>query len=207
MRKCGYCRHVGHTSSGCDIRLGQINQVQRHVGLQRRDISALMHENGLGIGAIVSAYYYGDGEFHPCLVTQDSLDSAFTDGNNTHEFYNIRYSKAVRMQLYSVSGNFVESKVDDQYYNNITRSDFSFRVVPLDINETYLRASFHISDLPKGPNNNPSSTLDKSRGWYSRYSTLLSPSEDGEPSAVARCSEFYLHDRLDKKNRRVFPIF
>jgi len=203
MRKCGYCRDVGHMMPDCKLRLEQIDMIRRHVVMQRQDIARLMPLNGFGIGAIVNAYDYLSGEEIPCILTQDSLDTAMSQ--NFVEYRIVKYSKQARATLLNYSGRGYE-ELNNNLVTSVERSGLAMTVTPLDpMHPTgKLPCTLHISDLKIGGVTNTQGT--KRDGWWSRYCELLSPSSEGEPSKVALLFPVHLHERIGNGERLIQPV-
>lgn len=197
MRKCGYCRAVGHVASKCEVKLAEIDTLRRHVGGERKRMVEILINNGAGVGAIVGGYHYErEGEV-PCFVTQESLNSAVSAWNNSmHSMYNLKYSKRVRVDLNTFSG-IVQKELDNFRYKH--EYLISLDVTPLDSTLDACRVYLPITILQKGTESNKWHAGIPNYSWH-RHGTILSPSYDGEVDMKVVGTAFTVSNRLDERS-------
>lgn len=207
MRKCGYCRDIGHTSANCQQKKVQIETVQRQYGRQRTMIADALTRSGYGIGAVISAYDYFNGKMVNCIVTQESLDAAMTV-QTFNEFRIVKYSKQVRacmIEYFNDRHNELDGLV--QY---TMREAFYLPVQSMDIGASpTVNAYIHVSDFVGFVDMDNKYAIPERKGnsAWNRYSQILLPSNDGRPSSVAMNTPFFLHERLSKARIPVPPLF
>lgn len=197
-RRCGYCREYGHNFAKCNSRLTIIDNIRKFIGAERKGIMEMMLRSGVGVGAIVTAYSFGSGEFIPCLVTQDSIDSVATCWRNSFlDFRSVKYSKQVRTvlrtgTLYRNPDN--HESVDIRDFNQV-----SFNVTPLSGCDASLPATMRVL------NGKIVTGVQPTYSWE-RYGEILSDSYDGEVNMDKLMEKFRIHERLTRGDTLVEPI-
>jgi len=195
MRKCGYCRDLGHMSRVCHRRLGQIEAVRRHIGRQRLAIGEALPLNGYGVGAIINVpHWEAEGGVAACLITEESINEAVYWCNPLVEQDKMKYSKAMRIGLNNYMHKVDWGELPD-WMRVSHKSTISFNVTPLDPGLSSARAYLHMSDLPLGALSKLTPN-DKHRSYFMKFSELLSPSNDGQPSQEALNTPVRAHERL-----------
>mgnify|MGYP003334968397 CR=1 FL=1 len=197
MRKCGYCREMGHVASKCHVKNREIETLRRHVGEERKRILEILIANGAGVGAIVAGHHYNvEGEV-PCFVTQEALNSAISLWTNSlFTMNNMKYCKRVRVDLNTFSG-VLEPDIDN--FRFMHQYNIALDAIPLDTSLDACRVHLPITVLRKGTEGNKYHNAMPTYTWQ-RHGSILSPSYEGEIDMKAVGMAFTVSNRLVDKS-------
>lgn len=186
-RLCGYCRQPSHNKNKCPMRLDQIEVIRRHVGQQRKLAQEIMIANGIGPGAIVSAYDGWTGEEFPCFVP--ALEP---HDYSLMEWRTVKYKKQVRVSLIELGDIKAEKKHELVHF--INKIKISVDVYSIADSSKNLTAHFMLDRL-----DNPIVHVVRGvyRGWeYNKPSSVLSPSDNKDFNMELVMQPFRIHERL-----------
>lgn len=191
-RLCGYCRAGGHTSRVCPTRLGQIEEMRRHVGRQRLELIQHLKSSGFGEGALVSGYDWGLGNNVTMMITD--MNRAVADYHNSlWESKNIKYSKQSRLTLRCIASTTPDSPLGTRFVHYHSSNEFYVIARPLEAPNREVACYFRLNALTSCERSRHSDLR-----YYSweRNSELLVPSYDGEIDMAIVNATFRLPDRL-----------
>lgn len=198
-RLCGYCRLPDHTKNKCPMRLDQIEIIRRHIGAQRKLAQEILLANGIGPGAIITAYDAWSGEETPCIIaTLEPYDMGI-------EYRNIKYKKQVRATLGVLGDIAPDTKHELIRYQK--KAKIAVDVFSMADSSKNMTAYFTLDSLA-----NPIVQFVRGayRGWdYNKPSTVLSPSDSQEINMDHVMRPFQLHERLTltkEDSNRVPPL-
>lgn len=198
-RLCGYCRLPDHTKNKCPMRLDQIEIIRRHVGTQRKLAQEILLANGVGPGAIVTAFDGWTGEEIPCIIsTLEPYDIGI-------EYRMIKYKKQVRATLGVLGDVAPDTKHELIRYQK--KSKISIDVFSMADSSKNMTAYFTLDSLEK-----PIVQFVRGayRGWdYNKPSNILSPTDSQEINMDCVMRPLNLHERLTlskEGNNTVTPL-
>lgn len=199
-RLCGYCRNAGHTNRVCPTRLGQVEEMRRHVGKQRLELIKHLKASGFGDGAMISAYDWQLGNNTTMIIVD--MNRAVADYHNSlWESKNIKYCKQTRLTLRCITSTMPDSPLGARFVNYLSNNEFYVIARPLEQPNREVACYFRLNAL---------TSCDRSRDvnmhYYSweRQSELLVPSYDGEIDMAIVNTPFLVPDRLG--GQHVTPV-
>lgn len=186
-RLCGYCRKPDHNKNKCPMRLEQIDIIRRFIGEQRKLSQEILIANGIGPGAIVTAYDPWSGEEVACIV------SALEPHDYGVDYRIVKYKKQVRATI-PILGDVVPD-VKNDLIRFVKKSKISIPVFSLADSSRNMTAEFRLDDLKHTIVHFVRNVY---RGWdFNKPSTLLCQSDDTTINMdhIMRPT-IQLHDRL-----------
>ena len=191
-RKCGFCRQAGHFTSKCPERLGKIELIRLHVGMQRRNLFQLLKDNGYGEGAIAYGWDWQEGNMIHGIVTAKNIFDSLTFANQFVDCRNIKYSKKCSVNLYTYDGYTPDVTLSQHDYA-FNRNIFHLPITPFEGTGERIYCNIPMGKLKIGLNRNR--YIAQNDGWE-RYGEVVSPSFDGEWDDSILQKPFHVHDRL-----------
>ena len=182
-RLCGYCRERGHTMPDCPIRIGQIEDMRRHMVGEKRALHKLVIDNGLGIGCILRFKDWRDTE-HLCTVRSHN---ALFEHNVFVDSVQLKYSKAVRLTFNSFTGRKHAFAGESKYNHHSSRVWFYMTANPLDAMSSGIYVTFSMKH-----DDEYASKIDFEQSGVE----LLAPSNDTDIPASQYLNGYYLPHRL-----------